>query len=347
MKNRTLQEHFQADLKQNLFSGGSAFTIDLWDKDSDPFLQAIFFCASLGAVMCIQLAKLFIAERNLEQESNVSGKNFTTLHQFPPHQETHKSFESHIEIVYFIFGALSVVGTAMLMCSWLHSGCKLCHWVHNTENEAKTLLESPQFHKPKTLCLFGASVLLCSIAFLGLTAEENFSALGITFAVNSLNWAKNDAGNLVSLYWGSLLVSRCVSIALAKCFSAENLLTTSVFISFAGTLLMTFTLKVMSFSLWVGTLLLGLGLGNSAANTLNAGKRLTSQTGFIVSLIMGSRNCGKIVAPLLVGYLMDHEDPMWFLYLGVMYCGGMFLLSVVFQILWTCGANFSESASQS
>ncbi len=99
---------------------------------------------------------------------------------------------------------------------------------------------------------------------------------------------------------------------------------------------MTITLKVTPLSLWIGALLLGFGIGNMIANSLNSAKRLVSQPATVVSLILASIYTGKIVAPLILGYLLDNLDPMWFLYLCVLYSGCMLLLLIAFQVTLFC-----------
>ncbi len=256
-------------------------------------------------------------------------------------------FESDIEIVFCIFGVLSTVGTTMQIVSWLHSGCLWSHWVQEAEEGMKSpSLDSPKSKKSSCCYLLITSFLLCCISFIGYANEDNFASFGITFTVNSLVWSKADASNLVTVFWISVLVCRCVSIIFAKFFPANKIMICSTFIGLAGTLLMTSMISITPLSLWIGASLLGLGNGNTVANTLNAGKKLTSQTGIISSVIISCASAGRIVAPQIIGYLIDHVDPMWFLYLGVVYSGSMLLLSVAFQIVLLCHGKFSRSVVQ-
>ncbi len=292
--------------------------------------------------MCVQVTKLFLAEEAPDKENNLLRTNFTaneefTSHAYPNTTAMQTTFQSDVENVFFIFGGLSIVGTALQIVCWLHSGCKWSHRVQVTEAE----VQSPSsggglLHGNNKQILLIALFLLCLTALIGKAIDENFASLIITFAVNTLDWKKSDASNLATLFWASFVMSRCVSVLLAKFLQAEKLMILCAFVGFGGTLFMTFTLTATQLSLWVGVLFLGLGIGNVIPNTLNAGKRLTSQTGVFSSFILANAYTGKIVAPLLVGYLFDNVDPMWFLYLGVVYSSGLVVLSVVFQILLKC-----------
>ncbi len=330
------------------FSGSSAFTIDLWGKKSDPFLQATLFCAYFGGMGCVQLAKLFLAERQPELDTDWSQNNFTSeidglqLFDILNTTDLHKHFQSDVEHVYFIVGALCIAGTVMLIFTWFHSGCQLTHWLQGTEREAiSPSVQSGDVDTLTKCCLFVASFLLCLITFLGIATEESFISFGITFAVNILGWTKNDATNLVTVFFVSELMSLCVSIVLSKFANVHKLMGFSILTSFAGALIMTLTLKVTSFSLWIGASLLGLGMGNLVANNLNAGRRLTSQAS-VISLILASKYISRMTAPLLIGSLFEYVDAMWNLYLCVVCSGSMLLLSLLFCVVLLCRRKFES-----
>ncbi len=117
-----------------------------------------------------------------------------------------------------------------------------------------------------------AAVLLCVISFLGYANEQNFSSYGILFAVKALEWTPVDSSNLLSVFWASTLVCRCVSIVSAKYVKVSTLLFASTLTGLVGTILMASMTNVTPYALWIGASLLGLGNGNVLANALNAGK---------------------------------------------------------------------------
>ncbi len=332
-------------------SGGKAFTIDMWGKDSDPLLQAIFFCAYMGAMACVQLSKLFLAERfpmNNWKTTNLPPENQSEQHFHPnmtnlTHTQTY--FESDVEIVYFVVGALSVVGSAMQILNFLQSGCRLSHLDQNTEETSLPVLHGEHMHMLTKFNLFFASILLFLITFFGITNEESFICFGLTFAIYTMEWTSNDASNYITVFFISELLSLCLSIIFTKYIHVHKLLLLSIFSGLAGTLFMTLALKATSFSLWIGACLLGFGTGNLVANTLNTGRRLTNHTGFI-SFILASSYTGRMVAPILIGYLYEHVDPMWYLYLGVACFSGMLVLFLAFHLVLWCSRQFVSVQQQ-
>lgn len=329
------------------FSGGNVFLTDLWGNQSDPFVQARSLFFLLGCVMCVQVAKQFLAERGVPSgtgKTNLTNyqeelSNSTNTTDMVPDQPD--GFESNIENMYYVLGALCIVGTAIQIFCWLHLGCKLKYSLVGIENKTQSQSSQDQHaHKHNKSLLFVESSLLCVIAFLGFTNDETFRAFGISFTVNILDWTTTDASNLISVYLICLLICICVSIVLSKFVHVNTLIIVSILIGFIGTILMTSMIKVTDI-LWFGACLLGLGFGNLLPNALNAGKRLTGQSSVISSVIFAGAYAGRIVAPQVIGYVLDHEDPMWFLYLCVVYSGGMLVLSVLIQIV-LCNRKYAN-----
>ncbi len=331
--------------------------MDLWKENSDPFVQAVCLFFFVGNILCVQVSKQFLADRvPPTSRDSLFETNHTNVSAFESPDTTNttdtapglsSSFESDIEKAYFIFGASCIVGTVIQILSWCHSGCKLSQVLQVTEGEAQSpSAHNSNFHGHSKMFVFGLSFLLCLVSFLGFANGEMFGAFGITFTVNCLDWSPSDASNLITLYLISTLVCICVSILLSKFVQVNILMIVGILIGFSATILMTSLVTVTKFSLWIGACLLGLGLGNILPNTLNAGKRLTDQSSIISSVIFAGAYTGRIVAPQVIGYLLDHEDPMWFLYLGVVYSGGMLVLSVVFQIVLRCNRNFENMGQQ-
>ncbi len=342
-----LNKLFKLNLVFLNISGGNAFIIDLWGEASDSCVQALYFFATVGSILCVQISKQFLADRGPSFANHVHRINFTVEESITNstdskvqnhHNSTKVTFESDVQNVYFIAGTCSIIGSLMLFVSWLHSGCKLCHSPEDGEEEVQgQSSQSTKSESTKKCHMFVATFVLCIISFLGYSNEETFGAFGITFTVNSLHWTTSDASNLMTVFWASVLVCRCVSIVFAKFIKVKKFLIGCTLVSLLGTALMTSMISITPLSLWIGASLLGLGNGNLVANTLNAAKRCSSQTGKVLSVILTSAYTGRIIAPQIVGYLIDNVDPMWFLYLGVVYSGGMFVLSVVFQtVQWCC-----------
>lgn len=299
------------------------------------------------------MAKPFLADR----VSSVSTEN-TTNQTFVASEElvlpihlnvtsTGGSFESKVENVYFIIGSCCMLGMIMQMVSWLCSGCKCSHSLQCMVGDiSPSTLQSSQLQRSnKQLHLLVASSLLFCFAFLGFALDGTFGGLGMSFTVNTLGWTTDDASNLFTLYIVFMLLSSIVSILLAKSFQPKSLLIASAISCLAGTIFMASLIKWTQFSIWIRACLLGLGYRSMLANVTNASQRLPGQAPIISSIVIAGAFTGRLVAPQVIGYLLDHKDPMWFLYLCVLYSCCVFVISIVFPVVLHCSRR-SENVEQ-
>ena len=256
--------------------------------------------------------------------------------------EIPSGFESNIEYAYYILGALCIVGTILQILSWFHSGCKLSPFFVVESNTQRHILQSSQSHKHKTQVLIVVSFILCCAPFLGFAVLETFGSFGMSVTVNTLGWTANDASNLMTLYLGSTLACSCISVVFAKFVPVYMLLTVSILISLTGTIFMASMIEIAQISLWVGACGLGLGFGNIFPSTMNTGKTLPVQASIISPVLVSSGFAGSIVAPQVIGYLLDHRDPMWFLYICVVYTGCALVLLLLFKFILVCSSRYEN-----
>ena len=331
-------------------AGGYSFIIDLCGDNSDPFIQALVLFAKFGGVLCVQMTKPFLAERTPSgQTANESSRTNGTKEELISNStetmttfEIASSFESDIECAYFILGASCIVGTILQILSWFHSGCKLSPFFAVESNTQPHSLPSSQSYEHKRQVLIVVSSILCSVSFLGFAVDETFGSFGMSFTVNTLGWATNDASNLLTLYWGSTLACNCISVIFAKFVPVYILWTVSILIGLTGTILMASMIETVQISLWVGACVLGFGIGNVVPNTMNTGKTLPVQASIMSSVLLSSGFAGSIVAPQVIGYLLDHEDPIWFLYICIVYTGSALVLSLLFKLVLVCSSRYEN-----
>ncbi len=296
------------------------------------------------------MTKPFLAERTPSgQTVNESSRANGTNADFVTHStetmttfEIPSGFESDIEYAYFILGATCIIGTILQILSWFHSGCKLSPFFVVQSNTQPHSLQSFQSHKHKRQVLIVVSFILCFVPFLGFAVLETFASFGMSFTVNTLGWTTNDASNLMTLYLGSTLACSCISVVFAKFVPVYMLLTVSILIGLTGTILMASMIEITQISLWVGACGLGLGFGNIFPSTMNTGKTLPVQTSIISSVLLSGGFAGSIVAPQVIGYLLDPEDPMWFLYICVVYTGSALGLSLLFKLVLVYSSRYEN-----
>lgn len=86
-------------------------------------------------------------------------------------------------------------------------------------------------------------------------------------------------------------------------------------------------------ALWAGCLVTGVGIGSLMPTALGFGKNKTHHTGILSSSVLTSSYIGRILAPPIIGYLLDNKDPMWFTYINVAYTSAVVLFFGILVLL--------------
>ena len=322
--------------------------IDLWGKNSGPFLQALHFLVMVGATACPQLAKLFLASCSEFETNGRKFVNATELERTYVLKEdslnsstgaTIKSgmekdfylrFETKVHYVYLLISAFILFGGILHMVNLCCSGCNLQHIHINVKvgshsvDSGKTTLRSSLDKGPKCYS-FVSLALLCLIVVFCAGLEELFGAFLITFSVGHLKWETGTSRDLVSVFWGSAAIARLISIFLSYCIKPKVLLGGCTFLATVFTIVMTFTESLTYASIWVGTALVGLSIGSLVATIISMGKSFLNFSGFLSSVVFVSIFVGKIATPPLIGYMLQEIRYMWFLYASVIFASLMFV----------------------
>ncbi len=299
----------------------------------------LFF--AMGSAITPQLAKLFLAQRQPLQILTTAD-NVTEIYSNSSSESrnTTEEFTSNIHHVYSIMGTWSIVACLLNLLSLYSSGCDWRRRVgENPENKPTTTAAAGGGARQKrTIRCFSYSAIcsLCSLLFFGIAVEDSFSSFSVTFSVNFLDWTKGGASNLLSGFWISVVVARFLSFVLSNWIQARFLIICMVIPTVTSTLLMALTGSSSPVSMWVGTVLLGLGVGSILGNTLSAGAELISDAGVVSALVISCLYLSRVITPPIMGFLLDHVGYVWFLYACGAYACAMMVSMVVFTMTLHC-----------
>ena len=338
--------------------------IDLWGKGSGPFLQALHFLVMIGATICPQLAKLFLASYNeyetntlqltndteLEDIHNLKEDSLTNiLNDTKPQAEgdLFAEFETKIHYVYLLISTFALIGGIMQIINLCCSGCDLQH-IHitikdeNNSTDSKKTTMVASLHKEQRCYSFTVLALLCLIVVFFAGLEEIFGAFLVTFSVGHLKWETSTSRDLVSVFWGSAATARLISIFVSYCIKPKVLLGFCTFSATVVTIAMAFTANMTILSIWIGTILVGLSTGSLVATIISMGKSFLNFSGFLSSVVFVSIFVGKIATPPFMGYILQEIGFMWFLYGSVIYASLMFSHYVILLFIsLQCKSPFS------
>ncbi len=302
--------------------------------------------------MAPQVVKHFLGEGDpsasniVPSQSNTSVENqkelSLTVPPGHPNSTESISFQSNIQQVFLIEGVLFLVAALLHVLCVLFSGCKLQHIIDKEVQVKVDSSKGTSYQKPRCFHLFVSIMLLCFLTFFGSAAEYSFAALVVPFCVKMLNWTKSYASNLISLFWAFFMVSQLATAILSKFLQMKIIMVASIALAFFSPIFVTFTVQLTSASLWLGTVILALGVGNLLGAVISMGKNITSRTGILSSLVFASTFGARMSAPILAGYVLDNLDPMWFLYICIMYSSSAVISLALYLTVQFCCSPQNE-----
>ena len=153
--------------------------------------------------------------------------------------------------------------------------------------------------KPSRLAL----VVTSSFFFLYVGLEIGFAGWVYTFA-RDRGFSTTSASLLTSVFWWSFTAGRVLGIPIARFLNARNQIFLDAVVTAIGALILVASRNSASL-LWVGTVVLGLGLATMFPATLNIANERVAVTGSVTSWFITASGAGGAVMPWLLGRLFD------------------------------------------
>ncbi|CAF4768554.1 unnamed protein product, partial [Rotaria socialis] len=134
--------------------------------------------------------------------------------------------------------------------------------------------------------------------------ESAFGAYIHTYASLHLNFKKDIAAYLNSVFWASFTFSRFCGVVLSIKFSAIQMLMTDL-IGCIGSMSLLLILNKSSLILWIGSVLFGLSVGSIYPSAIAFTEKQIPLTGRRISILSVGGSAGDAVIPLLIGYMIN------------------------------------------
>jgi FHS family Na+ dependent glucose MFS transporter 1 len=154
-------------------------------------------------------------------------------------------------------------------------------------------------------------------------SESAYGAYLHTYASLHLNFAKDIAAYLNSIYWASFAFGRLCGIPLSIKLSALQMIFLDL-IGCIGSLTLIFIFNKSSLILWIGSILYGLSIASIYPSVIAFTEKYVSITGKRMSILAAGGSAGDALIPLLIGYSMNSK------YIGSI---GFILISLTVIIL--------------
>lgn len=152
-------------------------------------------------------------------------------------------------------------------------------------------------------------------AYMGL--EVTFGGLLATFAVNHPKylWTHAKAAAVTSLFWGCLALGRGFAIFIARRFKPSCMMVSSLCLTVLGALILSYGTPVSPATLWVGTVILGLGMSSVFPTTISWVDSYYPLSGTATALFVAGSAVGEMTVPVLTGYLYENVKHMVLMYM--------------------------------
>ncbi|XP_060598802.1 sodium-dependent glucose transporter 1-like [Ruditapes philippinarum] len=332
----------------------TAATADMalvWKQKAGPYMQAVQFAFSAGAIVSPLVAEPFLADLNsfpANFEPLVSNTSYLATPYLKPTGNVKAVTESQSEqingntsvteyaetFIYIPYGAtsllclLSVGFYAVIYCVYGS--------VYNTLNDVSDCEISShrnRYFLSKRM-KYTFTILLASAMLLYIVSENCFIGFLMTFLVSERKWSKAMGSVASSVFWITFSVGRLVGIVVIKFLSMSSMIFIFSVIYTSGSVL--FLLAVIFDQIileWVSIGVIGFGMSVLFSLVFSwLSKNVCTLTGKMASIFFIFMSFGKMGVPILVGYLMEKVSQMWFIYSNIFLSFSMFA-TFVFAIV--------------
>nr|CAD7426479.1 unnamed protein product [Timema monikensis] len=361
-----------------LDTGCNVLCLDLWGRNSAPFMQGLHFSFGLGMFVAPLLAPPFYEPFAINTTvgaiyyTPVTVQPLEHLDNFDNHKirlkrENYfsKNYSNNTDITLeegnFIdnFTTLSILNDSITNFQ-LTSGF-VSEGVHQSFSSLVTISTTqkiPKRHKPsktdssklgsknwenvKVGVLPPEDLVVVSSTSSSVSSkslEVTFGHLVMAYAVNSdIQLTQSIGSNISVTFWAAFAVMRFASIFFATGLSPTLMLILNLVCCTLGTLILYAWSDHVETALWVGTILLGAGLASMFPTGLLWIERLLHVSNKVAALLVLGVSLGELACPALIRHLMVN-DPK------VLMHAALFLNTlciVIFATLWWLSSQLGE-----
>ena len=234
--------------------------------------------------------------------------------------------ETHIQWAFLISGVLAFTAGCGYISSYISSK-------RHPEEEAAINVTGVDIHKHPSRPVFLFVMAILVLLLMLITGWiDTFAGFLTTFCIRELGWAKDDGVFATSAFWIAFCVANFLTIFLLQYLSTETLLFSYFVVSLAAFvgLLMSSIYKV-TVLVWVFVCLQGCAMSIMWPLIFAwTEETVTPISTRLSSIFLVAGGVGLMVNPIILGYLMDNVDTLWFVYLLM---GEGFIILVAFTVI--------------
>ncbi|XP_011403951.1 PREDICTED: sodium-dependent glucose transporter 1A-like [Amphimedon queenslandica] len=323
----------QGGLLSSLDTGVHAFLIRLWkNKDSGPIFQLIHFTFAVGAFIAPLIARPFISSISQDTNSNDTCGDDTNITDFTCTGGTNCSSSQPTRSLFHSVSSDCVpsdYSTSFIYAYWVASiplllslpplivfAVKWQCCCRKKREDSKEEEKSVDDNQPKTypdtmLYKTVLMILLFILILLYVAAEVAYGTYIFAFAVKGdLQFSKEKATILSSLFWGTFAFFRCFTIILSLCKLSPSLLLAG---NLTGSLIASLIVTIFhsnELAVWIGSGVMGASYASLYPNIVVFLTRHGPASGKTSSILAAGATIGDTALPVVVGVLIDKVGPV-------------------------------------
>ena len=254
-------------------AAANMFLLHLWGKSVTPFMQGLHFAYGIGAIVAPLIAERFLAREDDE------GVNL-----FVPYT---------IVAGYILLNALAFAVVWHIAPDTT---------AHPSREDAAAAEEASQGTRKLSRGWKTVVVILCTIfAHLYMGMELSLGSYLPTFAVTSrLQLTKATGAHLVTLFWSAFTFTRILAIFLTERIGLEAIISGSLGLMLAASVMMTGFAEASSYVLWTGVAVFGVGISSIWASLFGFLEQQFAVSPRVSGLLVVAGILGEFVFPAII-----------------------------------------------
>ena len=209
---------------------------------------------------------------------------------------------SRIQFAYLIIGIVLFINAVIFLVLYCKDKGRLA--APSDASDFLTAKNLGNCYRSMLTALVGL-FLLC---YMGL--EVTYGALITSFVVDFLHWPTAQGATVAAIFWGSLATGRGFSIFIARGCGPLVMLSIDLVLMVVGGLCLAIGLYFYAKLVWLGTLILGLGMSSVFPASLFWAENHLHLTGKTTAVFTLGSGLGQIIFPTVTGYLFEHYEKM-------------------------------------
>lgn len=366
--------------------GGNADILYVWGSQSGPYMQAVHFGFSLGALISPLAVAPFLAKKVIKCDNHMDSSNISvTYNQINGSMSTasiartkndiseanvNTSYllnnstnnasllencfevyeETSVHYAFLLSSILTLTSTAGFLYVFFRLRFSNTTSKADVKNASKSDRSGDAFNRHRMSRKLKVIFLMLLAALIGgyCVVEDGVASFLMTFALDYLGWDKSTGALATASFWIAFAVGRFFGIFTVSCCNSTTMLNVYLTLLSIGYVGLLIGTELLSYPLiWIFIPTLGFSMSVIFPAIFSwTSDHIINVSGKISALFLTSASLTGMSVPLLIGNLMDRFHPMWLVYTLVIVMFMNVALYIMIRVLEKCFVDKGNAADK-